>query len=244
MSGPPDLPDSSQTSQMSSAAFKRPLRWPPGIQIFQIVVRPPRWAPQFSRNAVHYGHRTHSVTLGYSVFNQSISWVNNGLVGSIEVAIGAPKTLKASKPSILTSLNSVKRFERTLGVRHSLQVQCANKPFGSLMVIAVPPYLIWEPYQLRSCKMSDFEILHFSQDMCTIVGKFWIFWEACTIFEHCDFSDHCVRLLNMVVFWPRCDFVHLNIFATTILLLKNSLALLNHIVYLEIEKGVLGWHIK
>ena len=80
-----------------------------------------------------------------SVFNQSISRVNNGLVGSIEVAIGAPKSFKASKQSILTSLNAVKRFERTLGVRHSLQVHCANEPFGYLMVIAVPPYLIWEP---------------------------------------------------------------------------------------------------
>jgi hypothetical protein len=85
------------------------------------------------------------VTLGYSVFNQSISRVNNGLVGSIEVAIGAPKTQKVSKQSILTSLNAVKRFERTLGVRHSLQAQWANKLFGSLMVIAVPPYLIWKP---------------------------------------------------------------------------------------------------
>ena len=124
ISGPPDLPDSSQTSQMSSAAFKRPLRWPPGIQTFQIVLRPPRWASQLSRNAIHYGHQTHPVTLGYliaqaSVFNQSISRVNNGLVGSIEVAIGAPKTLKASKQSILNSLNAVKSFQRALRVRHS-----------------------------------------------------------------------------------------------------------------------------
>jgi len=54
-----------------------------------------------------------------SVFNQSISRVNNGLVGSIEVAIGAPKTLKASKQSILNSLNAVKSFQRALRVRHS-----------------------------------------------------------------------------------------------------------------------------
>ena len=62
--------------------------------------------------------------LGYliaqvSVFNQSISRVNNGLVGSIEVAIGAPKTLKASKQSILNSLNAVKSSQRPLRVRHS-----------------------------------------------------------------------------------------------------------------------------
>jgi hypothetical protein len=54
-----------------------------------------------------------------SVFNQSISRVNNGLVGSIEVAIGAPKTLKASKQSILNSLNAVKNSQRALRVRHS-----------------------------------------------------------------------------------------------------------------------------
>jgi hypothetical protein len=54
-----------------------------------------------------------------SVFNQSISRVNNGLVGSIEVAIGAPKTLKASKQSILNSLNAVKSSQRALRVRHS-----------------------------------------------------------------------------------------------------------------------------
>jgi hypothetical protein len=33
-------------------------------------------------------------------------------------------------------------------------------------------------------------------------------------------------------------------FAITILLLKTVMALFNHIVYLEIRKGVLGWHIK